>query len=229
MNVLYTLRRNYYPYLLWSVRSLLEHNKLTKLYIFAEDDELPYEIPCKHEIINMTGQQFLKPDSPNVDSYFTWMSSMRFCSPEIIKANKLIYIDVDTIICDSLKPLWETDLTGKWIGAVREHAGTWKPYGKQYFNDGVMVMNLAQMRKDKATDQIMGEMNSTYFRFVEQDVINKIAVSAGKVAEVDLRFNETFCTGYTNNPAIVHFAGRTDWYQNRNMFRWEYRDKYVTR
>lgn len=226
MNVIYSASRNLYPCLQWTITSLLEHNKNVTVYVLAEDDELPFEIPCKHKIINVSNQQYFGKDCPNINSPFTYMAMLRVCTPELIKAAKVIQLDVDTIICDSLEPLWETDLTGKWVGWCPERFGTYRPYGPLYYNFGVAVLNLGQMRKDKATDQLVKLLNSGFYRFIDQDAMNVLAVP-GKTVDIDIRFNESFCCGYTGNPAIVHYAGHHDWYENKTIYRWEYLAKYA--
>ena len=153
------------------------------------------------------------------------MAMLRVCTPELIKAEKVMQLDVDTIICDSLEPIWNTDLTGKWIGWCPELRGIYRPYGPMYYNFGVAVLNLRQMRKDMATVQMVNMLNSEYLRFVDQDAMNILALP-DKSVDIDIRFNESFCCGYTENPAIVHFAGYPDWYENRSMFRWEYLARY---
>ena len=225
MRVLYAATRNLYPYLQGAIRSLLDHNEVTKLYIFAEDDELPYEIPCDHKIINVSGQKYFKPDGPNMNSIFTYMAMMRICAPELIRANKVIWLDVDTIVCDSLEPLWDIDMTGKWIAWCPERFNNYRPYGPMYYNIGVCVMNLAQMRKDNVTKIAVDLLNTEKFWCTDQCVMNRITPN-DKMVEIDIRYNESFCCGYTDNPAIVHYAGVRRWYEGNNVYRWEYRKKY---
>lgn len=226
MKFLYAATRNLYPYLEWTMKSLLEHNDVSMLYVFAEDDELPFEIPCKHKIINVSGQKYFKPDGPNMNSIFTYMAMMRICAPELIRANKVIWLDVDTVVCDSLKPLWDIDMTGKWIAWCPERFNTYRPFGSMYYNIGVCVLNLQQMRKDGVTPILVDMLNKERFWCTDQCAMNKITPPE-KMVEIDIRYNESFCCGYTDNPAIVHYAGRTDWYANRNIFRWEYLARYA--
>ena len=40
------------------------------------------------------------------------------------------------------------------------------------------------------------------------------------------RFNESFVTGYSENPAIVHFAGFKDWQTSKRAPRREYLKRY---
>lgn len=225
MNIVYVATRKYYPFLRWSIKSLLEHNKPSCIYVLAEDDELPYEIPCKHKIINVSNQEYFKEGSPNMTTPFSYLCLMRVCIPELIKAAKVIQLDVDTVICDSLKPLWDTDLNGKWVAWCPERFGTYRPHGAMYYNAGVAVLNLSQMRKDNATEQLVGLLNTGYYRFVDQDALNLLAVP-NKTVDIDIRFNECFCCGETDNPSIVHYAGHQDWYENKTMYRWEYLAKY---
>lgn len=228
MNIVYSCSRMLYPYLKPSITSLLEHNKVTKIYILAEDDTIPVDIPAPHKVINVSGQEYYPAGGPNMgtDNYFTYMSMIRACIPELIKANRVIMLDVDTIICDSLEPLWNIDLTDKWLAWCPENWGHWQPYNRMYYNFGVAVLNLQQMRKDKATQQIVERLNTKPYRFKEQDVLNEIAVP-DLCRDIPVRYNECFCCGTTDNPAIVHFAGYADWYRNPSLFRSEYFRKYL--
>lgn len=223
MIVVYSGTRNLYPYMGAAIRSLRKHNKNAKVYILAEDDDLPIKEPCT--VINVAGQTYFPKTSPNINNEFTYMAMMRVCTPELIAEDKVIQLDVDTIVCDSLEPLWQFDLDGKWVAWCEEHQGRWKPYGDKYYNFGVAVLNLKQMRKDNATQTLVNALNSRHYPFIDQDVMNQYAVP-DKMAEIPVRYNECFCCGYTDNPAVVHYAGIRDWYENKNTFRWEYLEQY---
>ena len=221
MNVLYSATRNLYPCLEWSVASLKEYNDNVNVYVFAEDDDVGF--PCN--VINVAEQNFIRKDSPNYRTRFTHMSLMRVLAPRLLTVDKVLYLDVDTIVCDNLQPMYNTDLNGKWIAWVQERAGLWKPYGKPYFNFGVALMNLAQMRQDDVSERLVHALNERRYIFNEQDAMNEI-VTDEKMVALDIRYNETSMTGRTQNPSIVHFAGIEDWQTNRTMYRSEYLDKY---
>lgn len=225
MRVLYSLTRDYYRHLHWSLDSLLKHNEVEKVYIFAQDAEIPVDIPCSHQVFNLSQQTFIPHGSPNWNTPYTPMSLMRVLAPELCFTKKVLYLDVDTIICDDLTPLWETDIDGKWFGWVREARGHYRPYGRDYFNAGVVLMNLSQMRRDDAVRQMLFLLNTQKFKYGEQDVMNMLA-DPTKYVEVDRRWNESFCTDFSKNPSIVHYAGSRDWYENKtDLFRWEYREE----
>ena len=70
MNILYSTSRMLAPYLRGPMNSLIEHNPDVMIYVFTEDDELPFEIPCRHKIINISQQTYFPKDSPNMQ---TWL------------------------------------------------------------------------------------------------------------------------------------------------------------
>lgn len=227
MIVVYAMSRNLYHHFLPTLRSLLEHNKPTKVYILAEDDSLPYELPDVCEVINVSDQKWYQPDGPNMTSIFTYIAMVRACYVYLFpNTEKVLQLDVDTIICDDLTPLWEIDLTEKWFAACPEYKGKYNPFGKEkYYNIGVCVYNLEQMRKDGVVPKLVDCLNHQRMLCVEQDAINLFGVP-DKVVDIPVRYNESFCCGYTDNPAVVHFAGHADWYCTRSMIRVEYLDKY---
>ncbi len=226
MNIVYASSQGLLPHLEAPIKSLLDHNKDVMVYVLTEVDTLPFEIPCKHKIINISNQQYFPKNGPNMKSFFTYIPMIRVCLPEILKANKVICLDVDTIICDSLKPIWDIDLTDKWIAWCPEYLGTYRPYGKQYYNIGVAVYNLAQMRKEKVSGLAVNLLNTNHYLYLDQDVMNQIAVP-DKSVDIPVRYNECFCCGYTDAPAIVHYAGIPDWPTNWTAYRREYLDRYL--
>lgn len=229
MVVVYSATRNLYPYLREAIASLLDHNTPRRIIVLAEDDSI--DIPFTGvEVINVSGQQYFPPDSANYHGAFTYMSMMRLLYTELIPdESKVLQLDVDTIVCDSLQPIWDIDLTGKWFAAVPEYKGTYKPFGDYvlYYNVGVMVLNLEQIRMDNIVPAMVAELNRKRYWCTEQDVWNLFAVETGKTKELDVRFNETKFTGTTNKPGIVHFAGEKNWMNcGADLFRREYLERY---
>ena len=226
INIVYSLTRNLYPQLKGAIRSLLDHNEDVMIYVLAEDDELPFEIPCRHRIINMSGQKLFPPDGPNMKNGFTYMAMLRAATPLLIPEARVIQLDIDTIVCDSLRPIWELDLSDKWVAWCPEIYGQWKPFGPKYYNFGVAVLNLEQLRRDQAPAYMIRTLNCVQVPFIDQDIMNMFAVP-DKTVDLPVRYNESFCCGQTENPAIVHFAGFPGWATNPATPRWEYLQKYA--
>lgn len=67
----------------------------------------------------------------------------------VLPVERILYLDADVLIRDDLRSLWDTDLGGKPVGAVRD-VGFPMGHGNiqrgPYFNAGVFLMDLAQVR-----------------------------------------------------------------------------------
>ena len=227
MNVIYALTRNVYHKLLPSIRSLVEHNPKVKVFIMCEDDTFPHELPCHATIVNVSEQEYFPSNGVNYHNQFSYINLLKVCYPYYLKANKVIHLDIDTIICDSLEPLWKTDVRGRWFAACPEYTGRYKPFGDIYYNMGVALINLAQMRKDSIIDDMVWYLNNVKQPWADQDAWNKYGIEQDKATTFDVRYNENRMTGRTDNPAIVHYCSIGDWYENRMIFRREYLDKYL--
>lgn len=217
MVIVYSATRNYYKYLQTTMKSLFAYND-PKVYVLAEDDDAPFP-----NVINVSA---LKPKGVNADTHFSYMSLLRVQLANIVPEDKVVYLDVDTVVCDDISPLWEVDMTGKWWGAVKESQTWYRPFGKDYYNNGVSIYNLKQMRCDGIVPIMVKELETVKHRFVEQDVMNKYCVP-DKVVSLPVRYNESNCCGMTDNPAIVHYAGLNSWYNNPYIPRAEYLAKYL--
>lgn len=226
MNVVYALTRNYYYKIFPSIKSLIEHNPKAKVYILCEDDEYPYPLPCDATIINVSGQTWFPTNGINYHNYFSYINLLRVCYPMYLKCNKVIHLDVDTIVCESLEPMWRTDLKGKWFGACSEVLGKYHPFGPTYYNMGVAVINLQQMRTDGIVPTMVKYLNTVPQMWADQDAWNKYGLEQGKTVTLDTRWNENCMTGYTETPAIVHYTAVPNWFEATDMFRIEYLRKY---
>lgn len=225
MRVVYAASRNLYPYLLPTITSLLDHNNVGKIYLMIEDDELPYAIPKCCEIVNVSGQKYFPKDGPNMRSQFTYLAMLRVCYASLFaNEDRLIQLDVDTIVNDDLSILWNMDLTDKWFAAVPEHKGTFKPYGDTYYNMGVAVFNLAQIRQDNIEKTLVEFLNTEAVPYIDQDAWNKYGTE--KSVDLPVFYNECIPTGFTNNPIVVHFAGYNAWWLPMVMPGSEYKEPY---
>lgn len=221
MNVVYAFTHDYVEKALPSIRSLLEHNPKARIFIVTDGDlDLPYEV------INVKDQQWFPESGVNFRNPFTYINLLKVCYPSLLKVNKVIHLDCDTIICDSLEPVWKTDIKGKWVAAVAEFTGRYKPFGDLYYNMGVALINLQQMRTDKIQDAMVEYLNTVPQPWADQDAWNLYGLKQGKVVMLPVRYNETNMTGKTDNPAIVHYCGIPGWWDDRTMERREYLDRY---
>lgn len=225
MNIVYAMTRNVYEWIIPSLKSLQETNPKAKVFILCEDDKID-SLPMDCTFINVSDQKYFPEWGVNYHNSFTYINLLKVCYPSLLKCNKVIHLDIDTIVCDSLEGLWKTDVTGKWVAAVPEYKGRYKPFGDTYYNMGVALLNLAQMRKDGCEKDMAEYLNTVRQPYADQDAWHKFGLP-DKFAVADLRYNESTITGMTDNPAIIHYCGYTHWYNNPMLPRAAYQMKYL--
>ena len=224
MNIVYALTRNVYEWMIPSITSLMEHNPEANVFVLCEDDEL--SLPYPVNVINVSGQTYFPETGVNYKNAFTYINLLKVRYPSILDIDKVIHLDIDTIVCDSLQGMWDTDLTNKWVGAVQEYRGWYKPFGNVYYNMGVAVLNLEQMRRDGIEQMMQNYLNNVKQPWADQDAWNKYGLEQNKIVPIDLRYNENVMTGNTRSPAIVHYCSVRDWFTSTDMYRVEYLNKY---
>lgn len=161
-------------------------------------------------------------------------SWIRVVLPEVLaEVDRVVYLDADVLVVDSLEPLWRADLAAEPIAAVanvvepafHEHVRDLglDPTGG-YFNAGVLVMDLAAMRRGGTVDSLTDYVREHGQRLIwfDQDALN--VVFAGSWHHLHPRWNsqnslriwpewatEVFGAEAraeaVDQPAIVHFEG----------------------
>lgn len=220
----YSGTRNLYPAMVTAAKSLTKNSNVEKIYFLIEDDSFPEELPSHIETINVSSQAYFPKNGANFRTHFTYMSLLRVCYTKLFpKLDKVLQLDVDTLVVDDISSLWDIDLSGKMFAAVEEYHSSYKPYGPKYYNIGVAMFNLTQIRKERADDFSIGFLNCTTTPYIDQDAWNRFARWG---LDLPVRYNESIVTGYTEEPAIVHFAGFKDWQTSSRAPRREYLKKY---
>lgn len=221
----YSGTRNLYKSMVTAAKSLIHNSNVDKVYFLIEDDHFPEELPAIIETRNVSGQTYFAKDSANWKTHFTYMSLLRVCYTKLFpELDKVLQLDVDTVVVNNIDALWDVNLDGKWFAAVDEKLSTYKPYGHKYYNIGVAMFNLNQIRQDGADDRLIAFLNKNRVPYIDQDAWNGLGM--GKDTEIPLRYNETVVTGFTDEPAVVHFAGFKEWQTNPRASRREYLKKY---
>lgn len=153
----------------------------------------------------------------NPRSTITECASYRLYIPNIIKADKCIYLDSDLIVLDDIKKLWEYDV--QYIGGVLDpmfmYLASKNKLTHGYINTGVMVLNLKNLRKINYWERIhTAQERALDLSLVDQDTIN---IAFGDIIEhLPERWNvyakvypQTTKDMYNArfNPAIIHWTG----------------------
>jgi lipopolysaccharide biosynthesis glycosyltransferase len=148
---------------------------------------------------------------------------------------RVVYVDADTLMRDSLAELMTVDLDGCAVAAVREAASPWAagPLGPDwrtlgiepdapYFNAGVLVIDLVRWRAEGVGPVCLEILRGQQLRWGDQDALN--TVFTGRWKELSRKWNlqsvDADGTGLawglwsddvenaSLRPRIVHFTGR---------------------
>lgn len=112
----------------------------------------------------------------------TWY---RIFAPELMsELDRVIYLDSDALVLDALVPLWTMKLRDNLVAAVTNiFQEDWIGRARQlrirpsrYFNAGVLVMNLDQMRREDSTAKLLahGRANARSLTLRDQDTLNVV-------------------------------------------------------
>ena len=157
---------------------------------------------------------------------FSLAGLYRLLIPQLLpNLKRILYLDADIMVTCDLSDLWNTDLKGNEIGAVLDTGimagSSTLPIDKkwvkrdQYFNSGVILMDLKQIRQDgNLLTYFIDIYNKDYkshvkYPMIDQDILNMIF--KGKVCYLDSKWNKF--TNYVREvevkmlPGIYHFAG----------------------
>ena len=212
----YAGTRNVYHNMAVAAKSLLSHTRVDRVWFLIEDDAFPEELPEVIRCKNMSGQPYF-PDGPNTRKRWSYMSLLRLALPEILpEEDRVLWLDIDTIVHTDITDLMETDLDGCYVAAVEEPIRSKDPF--LYYNAGVMVMDLKKLR-DGMADLLIRYVNRVDMRFPDQDVINLLC--QGRIKPVSPYWNSNIWIVEVSDPGITHFAADRKYEQHRLWQKYE--------
>ncbi len=156
----------------------------------------------------------------------------RLLLPELLSLEKVIYLDCDVIVNLDIAELWDIPITDHPVAAVPDQVITsWPPElclsirscqinSDRYFNAGIMIMNLEQIRKQhRLLDEwIRFVQQFPQTIFLDQDILNKLFQT--RCLWLDAKYNRFAGWDHppidevSKTPAIWHFAGNKPWNQH---------------
>lgn len=170
-------------------------------------------------------------------SYITKGTYLRFFIESFLPENitKVLYLDIDTIVCKSLTPLWNEDLSNYAIAAAKDvecddicrYNRLDYDHKDSYFNAGVLLINLSYWRKQKISKKAIDFLTEHPEKctFHDQDALNHIL--HGSVKFISNKYNAIYAffkkdsdslllekeklssiKKEIENPIIIHYAGK---------------------
>ena len=119
---------------------------------------------------------------------------LKFVLPELLSDyDKVLYLDGDLLVREDLTALYATDLGDAYLAAIVDSGSLYLHNQfidcvQNYFNSGVMLLNLAGMRRDNLTETLIRtkmELNDS--NLMDQNVFN--CVCDGKMIPLSVRYN----------------------------------------
>ena len=237
--------------------SILENTKSDIKFIILEDDRKAiseknrnFILQLKNRYKNMSfeiktiqSKQF-EPLQMSAVGYIPIDTYFRYLIPDLcLEFDKGIYIDYDTVVTGDISELFNVDLDSFSIGAVRNDKGTHLTPGlvqiahtcgltnpENYFNAGVLLLNLKKCREINASNRLFNISLSKgeKFKLADQDALNNFFKDDN--LELEEKFN-TYADRINVDklPLIIHYVGPyKPWKVRDNKlsnFFWEYAAK----
>lgn len=252
MNILITLNSNYIYPLKVMLKSLFLNNEEETFDIYLMHSSLKTEeVNDIRKYIEKHGSRLheirLNNDSfkeaPTLLYYpkemYYRLLAYKFLPQDM---DKILYIDPDVLVLNSIRPLYEMDLTGYFYAAANHDLPSYTEINKirlspyeieAYYNSGILLINLAEQRLNGNENEIYEfiEKNRAKLIMPDQDLMN--ALYAKKIKSLDEKLYNYDARRYRyyrivtngkcnmdyiiNNTVMLHFCGkRKPWLNTYN-------------
>jgi lipopolysaccharide biosynthesis glycosyltransferase len=226
------LQGDYVPHAAAMIHSALSHGEDVAVHVLHGPD---LGRRTRRRLARMDDRVVLHTVAPGaveglpVTEYFTQAMWYRLFLADMVDADRVLYVDCDVIVASPLEPLFATDLSGMHVAAVENVPLPWlsdraAELGlERYFNSGVLLLNLAELRADGALEEVLAFARREAARLVwpDQDALN-VVLGARRVAlhprwnvmnallafpEGEATFGAQAVAEARNDPGIRHYEG----------------------
>ena len=252
--IFFAVDDRYAPYLAVAIRSLGENASAAYDYrihilidtlsedtkrrlLTMEKDNLHIEfVAVKEQLRKFEGKLHLR-------DYYTQATYYRFFIPEMFpQYDRCIYLDCDILVLGDISEMYFANMENNLMAAVpddvvanlsffRDYVGKYLgvPY-EQYFNAGILLLNLAEMRRVDIESAFIRLMSERKFPVAQdQDYLNVLC--HGRMTYLDASWNQTAFPDAEEKgtPNIVHFKiNFKPWHYDDISFGkhfWQYAEK----
>lgn len=132
---------------------------------------------------------------------FTPYALLRVLADKLDLPDKMIYLDVDTVINNDIAELYNQDIEDYEMGVVRDVFIFGLRLHKTYFNSGMLLMNLKKIKETGMLERTRELIKTKRMSFLDQDALN-FAITKKKM--LDRRFNSIHVKNKRYDLTVVH-------------------------
>lgn len=211
--IFFAVDDEYTPFLAVAIQSMLDHSKKENQYIikvlYTDISEENQENIKKYERENVN-IEFVDlnyyidkvKDKLYTRDYYTKTTYFRLFIPELYpQYDKVLYLDSDITILTDIADLYNIDIGNNLVAGapddVIQNIEVFQEYAekvvgvcnyKNYFNAGILLMNLDELRKFKFQEKFMYLLNTVKFSVAQdQDYLNRLC--KGRVKLINNTWN----------------------------------------
>ena len=207
--IFFAIDENYIPFLAVTLQSLLDNSSKENYYSIkvlytniSEENKKKINkykrINIDIEFVNIANYVDKIKDQLYTRDYYSNTTYFRLIIPELYpQYDKALYLDSDIVVLSDIADLYNIELGDNLIGATTDEAVTSvkafqdyveKVIGvvdfKNYFNAGVLLMNLAELRKFKFQEKFLYLLSTVKYTVAQdQDYLNRLC--KGRVKIID--------------------------------------------
>lgn len=250
--IFYAADDSYAPYLAVSITSLCENSSADKFYDIhiltsSMSDTNKSRISalsrdnCRIVFDDVKEKMEAIAGKVSLRDYYSMATYYRiFIADMFPEYEKAIYIDSDTLILSDIADMYETDIGDNLVGGIQENVMLLDVFSRyssvvlgipnyEYFNAGIIVMNLKQFRITDMEGRFLELLGRRSFPVAQdQDYLNLLC--HGRVHYFPVEWNLDPVEIYKDKkPLIVHYKmHRRPWYYDGILFEehfWKYTRK----
>lgn len=252
--VFFAVDNGYIPFLSVALRSLIDNTSKENIYAIkilytnvTEENKIKikkYETEnISIEFVDLNKQLEEIKEKLYTRNYFSNTTYYRLFIPELYpEYDKAVYIDSDTVCLSDIAELYNTDMGDNLIAGIPDGViqaiDIFKDYVERvvgvadynnYFNAGVIVMNLKELREYKFEEKFIYMLGKIRFEVAQdQDYLNRLC--KGRVKILDFSWNRMPVMGKRDGEInLIHYnLGAKPWYFDDVLYQeyfWEYAKK----
>lgn len=239
INLLFTMNRNYVMPCMVALTSIFENDKDSSFQVFLLHSGITdFEIKKINELREKYNHNIIEKKVE--DKYFSGADYKRWSKETYYRLlvneyipkdfERILYLDCDIIVTDSLFKFYNIDMQDKYIAApiwentINQGSRLGLPEGSIYFPAGFILYNLKKVNEIFNYENIKNIINKNKDRlvFADMDLLNLLLYDKVRLFKKDFYYiGEDKDFKETAPPSIIHYSASKPWH---NLIRGRYDD-----